>query len=125
MSTKSKSSGRSCPGNPVEEARLYEQWVSRLGRALLKLNRVLTSEEDDDMKITEIKVLACNETRVEPMVVVKALVGGERFVGFSSGPTAAEALAGAIERIDNASLKFRPERPYVAASSEELPRAEG
>jgi hypothetical protein len=87
----------------------------RVLRALRRWDRHLETEMSDGLTITEIRIRAAREPGGEMLVTIKAQTSdGQRFVGFHGAFTLEEAMRGALERIDNATLKWREDRPYGA-----------
>lgn len=93
----------------VEEAEV----ARKLLRATWRLDRLMAEEMDDGLRITEIRLRAPREVGEDILATVKAVtVEGKRFVGFHGALSSAEAIRGAVERINNATLKWREDRPY-------------
>lgn len=60
-----------------------------------------------ELDITEIRVKKPKADGEGVMIIVKATEEGQTFVGFHSADSAGEALKGALERVQNRTLKWR------------------
>lgn len=104
------------PGDSVEEARLWARRVHSYGIAVLKLDRLMDRDREGVVRIKEIRVKAADAGRPECLVIVKAKEGDKRLVGFASALEPSEALRLAIEKVNNASMRFRDDKPYEPPS---------
>jgi len=87
-------------------------YITKLGYALLRLDKVMELETPDGLTMREIRIRVPQAEGDDYMVVVKATAGGHPFVAFHAAAEAHEALKGAIERIANGHMKWREDRPY-------------
>jgi len=97
----------------IEEAGRRE--AGQLGLRLWVLDRLLSEEMDNGMKILELRVKRAGDDGSESLVIVKAAVDGQRYVAFHAASNASEAIRGAVDRITNADIKWKEDKPYGAA----------
>jgi hypothetical protein len=98
-------------GDPVERMKYEEpEWVKELkrrGRAVSRLDAAFEKENEVGLRVTEIRVKLGRDGGY--LVVVKARANDQRFVGFSGGDTAADALKNAANAIDRQVMKWKPD----------------
>lgn len=95
---------------------LMREEVLRLGYALLSTNRWLDGERAQGVYIMSLKVRMPTEDHPECLVIVSAFKEGLRLVGFNTSDSPAEAIKGAIQRIENGTMVWREDnysRPAV------------
>ena len=87
--------------------------AERYGFSLMKLDRLMGDRRRaGQMRMTEIRVKKPRPGGAEYLVVVKGEVKGKRVVGFASALDPSDAIRLAIEKVDNATMKVRPDKPY-------------
>lgn len=84
----------------------------RLQLLLWALDDWMFKEDAMGMRIKAIRISTRGDSGGEKLVVVKASHEGRAYVGFHSAETAEDAIMGALERVRNADLKWREDRPY-------------
>ncbi len=84
----------------------------RLQLLLMMLDEWFEANGGPDMQITEIRVRSGRGRGGQPLVIVKATYEGQRIIGFHSADDAEAALAGALERVKTAQMKWREDHPY-------------
>lgn len=95
------------------EQLLWQERVHRYGIAVLKIDRLSSVRRGKKVRILEIRVKTDSERTGMCLVVVKAVEAGRKVVGFASALDPSEALRLAVEKADNASMRFREDKPYV------------
>jgi hypothetical protein len=95
-------------GNAYERKQdsLWDAHVKRAGLALVKLQQLFSREEWDEMRILEMRAKLKEDTG-DVLVIVKAEHEGRRFVGFHGAANAAEAIAGAVDRVEKNQMKWK------------------
>jgi len=87
--------------------------AQRYGFSLMKLDRLMgDGRRSKQMRMTEIRVKKPREGASEYLVVVKGTVDGKAVVGFASALDPSDAIRLAIEKVDNATMRVKPDRPY-------------
>ena len=95
-----------------QETLLWQERVHRYGIAVLKMDRLASERRGDKVRIMEIRVKTDTAASGECLVIVKAVEAGRKVVGFASALDPSEALRLAVEKVDNASMRFRVDKPY-------------
>lgn len=98
----------------VRQEREFSKFAARVGLTMLALDELMDAKEFDEVNIREIRVMQNKDGSPGVLAVVKAVVEGRMLVGFSQGMNPSEAIASAVERIKNNSMKWREDRPYQA-----------
>lgn len=92
----------------------------KVGRLFENLFRLWTGGKELQLMngmVTEIRIKGPKQTGGDVLIVVKCRDGNKRFVAFHSGPDAATALGGALDKIQADHLKWREDK-YHAVSPE-------
>lgn len=63
--------------------------------------------------IREIRVKTPNETGSEYLVIVKATNQGQKLVAFHGADTFEDALAGALNKMEQRGLQWKEDKPYT------------
>ena len=84
----------------------------RLQLLLMLLETWMNGEDLQGMAIERITVRSGADRGGEVLVIVKARMEGQPWVGFHSAQSPEEAIRGALERIRNNDLKWREDTPY-------------
>lgn len=91
--------------------------AAEYGKRLYRLLQIAFARERGvalaDGAIMQITIKAPKQVGGEPLVIVKARVEGQNIIAFSGGFDGAEALRVALERIQNGTIKWREDQPYL------------
>jgi len=68
---------------------------------------------DDGVTILDVRVKCPGLGGADYFVVCRAETGGKRFVAFGNGDTFSEAVRSFLARLENRSVNFKEEKPYV------------
>jgi hypothetical protein len=88
----------------------FAKKIEAMGFAMLELDRQLRSWRNMSATITEIRIKGATENNPNVLVVVKAKRDGKRVVGFHSHLEPAEALRGALARVQSDSLSYKEDK---------------
>lgn len=103
-------------GVPFEKTalgHLMQEEVLRLGYSLLSTNRWLDGERALGVYLKALKLRLPTEDRSDCLVIVTAVKDGMRLVGFHSADTPAEAVKGAVARVENGTMVWRHDNSEV------------
>jgi len=87
--------------------RAVEREVHDLGAVQLRASQMFINLEDEDFYVKSITFQSPFHTGGDWRVIVRVHAGGEDLVGFHGAHTYAEAGRGALERIDNRTMKWK------------------
>lgn len=91
--------------------------AAEYGKRLYRLLQILFARERGvalaDGAIMQVTIKAPKVPGGEPLVIVKARVEGQNIIAFSGGFDGAEALRVALERVQNGTIKWREDQPYL------------
>ena len=94
-----------------------ERLDKQLVRGVKYLDRVMAEGRGADVEVTAWRIRAPRDENDDYMVVVTAIgVDGEALVGFHSGVSLAETIAGMCNRVRNGSMRWRPDE-YAKTNS--------
>lgn len=89
------------------QGHLMMQELTRLGAVVLSTNRWVEGERALGVVVTGLKLRMPTEERPDCLVIVSALKGDRVLVGFHSADMPAEAIRGAIARVENGTMVWR------------------
>lgn len=97
-------------GNTIAAQVAFERELMRFAQVFYRSDYLLERLFEGDVWVKRISVTMPNDERSEYMAVCSAVVGGEWMVAFQGGSTMGEALKGLLERMENGSVKWRPDK---------------
>ncbi len=89
-----------------------ENYVGRLGLAVISLDDNITDTPDGEHFVNEIRFKVRYDEQGDILVVVKAFGGPGKTIAFHSADTVAEGLLGLANRLTNGTLKWKEDKPY-------------
>lgn len=101
----------------MTEDKRAESEIAAQGKKLLyalwRLEKLMDIEYDGELRVTEIRVRSAREAGEDILVTIKAQTyDGKKFIGFHAAQSLPEALRGAVERLNNATLKWKEDKPF-------------
>lgn len=111
-------SGNTVRFEATAQGHLMREELVRLGGTILTMNRWLDGERAQGVYMISLKVRMPTEGRSDCLVVVQAQKGNQRLVGFHSADTPAEAVRGAIARVENGTMIWRGDSYEVEEGAE-------
>jgi hypothetical protein len=88
----------------------FEQFTQRLGGTLIRTERILEGLDNEDCIVTSLRVRTPGYTYSDYLVTIKAEIEGVPHVGFHGATTFGEAIQGAIERLQNRTMKWKADQ---------------
>lgn len=89
------------------QGHLMREELARAGGQILMMNRWLDGERALGVRILSLKLRLPTEARPECVVVVSGYKDGTYLVGFHSADMPAEAIRGAVARVENGTMVWR------------------
>lgn len=93
-----------------KRAKATEALAARQGWTLLVADRRFETLADSGLTVTDIRVRLPNDENGDYLTIIKAQGETGGVVGFGSGLTFGEALAGTLERLYNGSLRWKEDQ---------------
>lgn len=103
----SKKSQQDAPGNAIGSAQAMQQVMSRIGVALTRFEVVRENADERGVYLLGLSARLPNLPGEEVLIVLRGQTDVGAVVAFHSASTFAEAISGAITRLDNGSLKWK------------------
>lgn len=97
-------------GSALKGAVAFQEELAQEALVIRRVDRWLGLQEEDDFRLTGLKLRAPIEYSGEYLVIISAYVQGQPMVGFSSGSTIMEALLVCSRRILNGSIKWKDDQ---------------
>ena len=98
------------PGNAMESQAQYQRQMVRLAEQLVRAERTFDNLFDEDVVVLRMTIRLPQYEGQEYMVIVGARSPEGRVVTFHSSETFAEAVRGALARLENRSNKWREDK---------------
>jgi hypothetical protein len=98
---------RDAQGNALASELAFQRILIRQGETLLRFENLWNELEQEDIVLTQLRVIMPGIEGGEYRVVLKLQQGDAKFVAFHNSMTLLEALVGLINRLENRTLKFK------------------
>lgn len=90
----------------------WESYVSAVGVAIMHLNRHAVNGPAEGPSLTGINIKLDADNRTSVLVVLKAVEGEEKLVGFVGGPDLPTAIIAAGKKVAADVVRWREDRPW-------------
>lgn len=97
-------------GNAMAAAIAVQRAMIKFAEQFYRAEDLFDHLFEDGVQVTGIRIKLPDQEREGYMAVVSALVDGEPVVAFTGGSTYQEAQLGALQRLENRSLKWSSDR---------------
>jgi hypothetical protein len=98
------------PGNAMGSQLEFERQMVAAASQVLRLERIWARLMDGDVRVTNINLKLADYEGGEVFVIVKAVTGDQKIVGFTSGSNALDAVRRAVASLENGSMKWREDK---------------
>lgn len=106
----SEKRSKDTPGNTISAQAAFDREMVRVAAGLYRVDSVLARLYEEDLQVTRFGIVCPNMERSDYMGVVSAVHGGVEVVAFHGGDSFHSTVVGLLARLENGSLKWRPDR---------------
>lgn len=90
-----------------KESRAFQKLMGRIADTLVRMNDKIDDYSDEDIYLRGMTIQTPWHGREDYLIILRATIGGQQVVAFSSGETFYEAVKVACERFINRTLKWK------------------